>query len=230
MRPVRHLIVKRRTLDLLLSEVRALGLEPAFADCWDETGRAGLPVDFLAALRPQAAAAPRLSASRLTVLAAVLGVSALAIWAMRHEAALAALTARSEAARAEAAATRLAVEASETASARIEALSRRLSNRLPAARIIEELTAIIPDSAWVSDLRIDGEVVEFTGYAKSAAALIPLLEAAPLFQEASLTSPIVLDSAEDKERFSVRLRLALAGAGSPSATEEDIAAEEAVAP
>ena len=46
-----------------------------------------------------------------------------------------------------------------------------------------------------------------TGFAKSAASLVPLLEKSPLFSEASLTSPVIFDNQEDKERFSVRIRL-----------------------
>jgi general secretion pathway protein L len=86
-------------------------------------------------------------------------------------------------------------------------MGRLLKARVPLARIMEELTAVLPDSAWVSDLRIDGDVVEFAGFAKSAASLVAPLENSPLFMQASLTSPVVLDSSEDKERFSMRLRV-----------------------
>jgi general secretion pathway protein L len=79
------------------------------------------------------------------------------------------------------------------------------------ARILEELTAVMPDSAWVSDLRIDGDVIEFTGFAASAAAIVPLLDASPLLTEADLTSPVVLDAEQNKERFSLRLRLETTG-------------------
>jgi general secretion pathway protein L len=140
-------------------------------------------------------------------LAVILALSAVAVLIVRHQTALDALKLRADAARAEAATVRLAVEASQAASAQIAAIDRMLHARLPAARIIEELTVIMPDTAWVSDLRIDGDVVEFTAYAKSAAALVPLLAKSPLFTEASLTSPVILDNIEDKERFSVRLRL-----------------------
>lgn len=224
-RAVHHLILKRRTLDPLLEELRDLGREPAFADCWDEAGRAGLPIDFLAAMRPQDNHPTRLRLRTVFGFAALLGASALAVFALRHEAALAALQAHAVAARAEAASVRTALEASETAATRIAALSRRLRYRLAVAAIIEELTAILPDSAWISDLRIDGAVVEFNGFAKSAAALIPLLEASPLFAEAALTSPVVLDSNEDKERFSARLHLSMVSAPAESAVQ-DVAAQE----
>ncbi len=102
-------------------------------------------------------------------------------------------------------------------------MGRLLQARVPLARIMEELTAVLPDSAWVSDLRIDGDVVEFTGFAKSAASLVAPLENSPLFMQASLTSPVVLDSTEDKERFSIRLRLN-GGRGALGAEDEAEAA------
>jgi Tfp pilus assembly protein PilN len=206
-RAVRHLIIKRRTVEPLIAELRSLGIEPSFVDCWDEDRRSGLPADFLAAMRGDARRGGLGFAPLMAGLAAALAVSAVAILIVRHQNALGELRARSDAARSEAATVRLAVEASQAASAQIAAIDRMLRARLPVARILEELTVIMPDTAWVSDLRIDGDVVEFTAYAKSAAALLPLLAKSPLFTEASLTSPVILDSAEDKERFSVRLRL-----------------------
>jgi general secretion pathway protein L len=225
-RAVRHLVIKRKTIAPLLEEMGDLGIEPAFADCWDEARRGGLPVDFLAAMQPEAEQGGAGWKRTMAVVAILLAASAVAIPIARHRSALDTLEARTETARAEAASVRLAVEASQTAASQIEAMERRLRGRLPVARIVEELTVIMPDSAWVSDLRIEDNMVEFTGFAKSAAALIPLLEASPLFAEAGLTSPVVLDGAEDKERFSVRLRLSL---GDVTANAGPVAAEQEAA-
>ena len=155
----------------------------------------------------------------------VLAVGAVAIPIIRHQNALDALSTQTAAARSEAATVRQAVEASQAASAQIAAMGRLLQARVPLARIMEELTAVMPDSAWVSDLRIDGDVVEFTGFAKSAASLVAPLENSPLFMQASLTSPVVLDSTEDKERFSMRLRLN-GGRGTLGAEDEAEAARQ----
>jgi general secretion pathway protein L len=158
--------------------------------------------------------------SALVVLFAVLAVGAIAIPITRYQNALNALNVETATAQREAATVRQAVEASRAASAQIAAMGRLLSARIPLARIMEELTTVMPDSAWVSDLRIDGDVVEFNGFAKSAASLIAPLENSPLFMQASLTSPVVLDNSEDKERFSIRLRLSH-GDGAPSPAGDD---------
>ncbi len=218
-RVVRHLVVKRRTTDPLLQEMRELGIEPTFIDCWDDQRRSGLPVDFLEATRPPAGEPGILKLRNLAAAFVLLVISATAIWTLRHQSALAGLEMRADTARAEAGNARLAMEASQMASARIEAMARQLRNRLPVARIVEELTVVIPDDAWLSDLRIEDERVEFTGFAKSAAALVPILEGSPLFEEVSLTSPVVLDNNEDKERFSMRLRLALRDRPASAAAE-----------
>lgn len=210
---VRHVIVKRRSIDPLLAALRAEGIEPDFADCWDEEGRQAQPLDFLAATR--IAAAPRRNLMPVMAAAvALLAISAAASVVVRHQWALDELSARVAEARATAATVRQRVEAAQAITARIAAMDNLLRARLPAAGIVEELTAILPDSVFVTDLRLDGDLVEFTGFAKSAASLVPLLTKSPLFAEAGLTSPVVLDNNEDKERFSIRLRLK--GNGAPA--------------
>jgi len=222
-RAVRHVIVKRRTIDPLVESLRDLGIEPAFADCWSQDRQNGLPVNLLAdARRERQWRGPGLLPA-LGGLFVALAVAAVAVPITRHRNVLEALNAQTAAAKSEAATVRQAVEASQAASAQIAAMQRLLNARVPLARIMEELTAIMPDDAWVSDLRIDGGVVEFTGFAKSAASLVAPLENSPLFVQASLTSPVILDSTEDKERFSIRLRLS--GGGGVSSTETEIDAE-----
>jgi general secretion pathway protein L len=65
----------------------------------------------------------------------------------------------------------------------------------------------LPDSVWLTDLRIEGEAVEISGLAKSAAGLLPLIERSAHFVDATLAAPLTLDPREDKERFSVRVRV-----------------------
>jgi general secretion pathway protein L len=203
---VRHVIIKRRTIEPPLSALRTQGIEPGFADCWDEEGQRSQPLDFLAATHG-AKPSRRDFAPAIAALLALLAISAAASFLIRHQSALDELMARTAEARTKAAAVRQRVEAAQAVSAQITAMDGLLRTRLPAARIFEELTVILPDSAWVTDLRMDGDLVEFTGFAKSAASLVPLLATSPLFSEAGLTSPVVLDSNEDKERFSIRLQL-----------------------
>jgi general secretion pathway protein L len=208
MRCVRQVIVKRGSIDPLVRRMRDLGIAPAFADCWNAAGTAALPVDLLAGApgrTPSGAPARMLPA--MASLAGLLVISALAIFVIRHQTALEQLEAQVAAARTEAQKVRVTLQSTQEMAAQIAALERLSRARVPVAHIMEELTAVMPDSAWIYDLRIDGGMVEFTGFARSAAALIPLLEQSKMFTAATLTAPVVLDGGEDKERFSIRVRL-----------------------
>ena len=78
---------------------------------------------------------------------------------------------------------------------------------VPIAQILEELARILPDTAWLTDLRIEGDTVEISGLSTSAANLLPVLERSPHFVDAALAAPLTLDPREDKERFSLRVRV-----------------------
>ena len=208
-RCVRQLVIKRESIEPLTRRMRDLGIAPAFADCWNNARTAALPADFLAGApgrTPRNGAGAKLVPA-MAPLAGLLVISALAIFVIRHQNALEHLETLVATARAEAQKVRETLGGMQEISAQIAALERQSRARIPVARIMEELTAVMPDSAWVYDLRIDGGMVEFTGFARSAAALIPLLEQSKMFTAATLTAPVVLDGGEDKERFSIRVRL-----------------------
>ena len=217
------MIVKRKTIDLLVEKLRDLGSSRPSPTAGPTTGAAAFRQSAADPRREDNGAAPACACSGRV--AVVLAVGAVAVPIIRHRTALDALSARTAAARTEAATVRQAVEASQAASAQIAAIGRLVRARIPLARMMEELTAVLPDSAWVSDVRMDGDVVEFTGFARSAASLVAPLENSPLFMQASLTSPVVFDSSEDKERFSMRLKLN-GGGGAISAEGEVEAARQ----
>lgn len=208
-RCVRHIVVKRRSIEPLTERLRDFGLTATSADCWNETRSGGLPVELLsgASARDVRSRWRTKRLPGLAALTALLMVSALAIHVIRHESALQSLEAEAAIAMAEAQKVRQALDTAQAVYAQIATVERLSRERVSAARIIDELTAVLPDTAWVYDLRIDSGMVEFTGFARSAAALIPVLEQSKLFTAATLTAPVVLDGGEDKERFSIRVRL-----------------------
>jgi general secretion pathway protein L len=197
-RLVRHLVIKRKTIEPILNQLTALGIVPACADCWDEEQRAGLPVNFLAPLDRSGKRSGARFIPAMAGLVLVLMASAAAILVVRHQTALDGLNAQIAEARAEAAAVRLAAEASQTVAGRIATLERLVNRRAPVAGIIDEITRLLPDTAWVSDLRMEGDVIEFTGFALAVASLVPILE--------------------KSSSFSVRLRLSR---GAPVTQEPD---------
>lgn len=89
----------------------------------------------------------------------------------------------------------------------LESRLRRIKeSRASPSQIIEELSRILPDSAHLTELRIDGAAIEMAGTARNAAQLPQLLEASGMFTEASLTSPLTLDGQDDGQRFGLRAR------------------------
>lgn len=206
---LRQLVVKREALDPLIADVKAAGLKPAFADCWQTTPAAGLPVDFL-----ETSAPPRSGLGRHVTLPRTLALAALLLAGLasvvtlsRHETALAELRAQTAKMRTQAATVRTALERSEAAVGDLDRLQRMKLKQVPTLEMLEELSKVLPDSVWLSDLRIEGDTVDMAGLAKSGAALPSLFQRSPLFADAALTAPLTLDPREDKERFSLRVRI-----------------------
>jgi general secretion pathway protein L len=72
--------------------------------------------------------------------------------------------------------------------------------------ILKELTTILPDDAWLTNLTFNENKVIINGFASSASSLIPLLDKSPLFQEVEFVSPIT-KGRELSERFKIKLEL-----------------------
>lgn len=71
--------------------------------------------------------------------------------------------------------------------------------------IVEEMSRIIPDSTWLTDVQIDGGKVLFSGFSRSAAALIPILEESKLFRAPTFRTPVVRVANQQGERFTISM-------------------------
>jgi general secretion pathway protein L len=218
---VSQMVAKREAIDPLVADVEATGLEVAFVDCWQDQPSAGLGVDFLEQSAPEAAAQGLVTAPRaLAALALVLALSAVAIILSRHESALEDVQARAAKMRAQAATVRGVLERSDAAVADLARLQQMKLKQIPAIEVLEEVTRVLPDSVWLTDLRMEGDTLDISGLAKSGAALLSLFERSAIFADAALTAPLTLDQREDKERFSLRIRIKQPMASRPLAKEE----------
>jgi Tfp pilus assembly protein PilN len=68
--------------------------------------------------------------------------------------------------------------------------------------ILKELTEMIPQDAWLSNVSMDVKGLELTGQATQASLLIPLLENSPLLERVEFASPVT--KGRDKEQFRIR--------------------------
>lgn len=73
-------------------------------------------------------------------------------------------------------------------------------------RVLDELSKVIPTSAYVSNFRYRNGVVEIQGNAENASALIPLLERSPLFENVGFNAPSNRGR-DNRETFSLKADL-----------------------
>ena len=219
-----QLIVKKSAVDLAVSRLEAAGVSVDGADCWAEDGVAVLPVNFLAGGtngRSTRDLSSRRTAAGLAILATAMAMSAVWISIVRHQNALSGLEQQTAEARQRLAAIETQRGTNVSAVKDVQAVLALKSGRPTAVSILDELTRLLPDSAFLTEFSTDGDSVDISGFAKRAAGLVPLLERSAMFADAALSAPVTFDDARDKERFSYRLRLRQAaivpsGEASPS--------------
>jgi general secretion pathway protein L len=73
-------------------------------------------------------------------------------------------------------------------------------------RIMDELTKVVPATAYLSNLRYRGGSVEVQGSAENASGLIPLLERSPVFENVGFNAPSNRGR-DNRETFSLRAEL-----------------------
>jgi general secretion pathway protein L len=126
---------------------------------------------------------------------------------LRNRSAMQALDRKIEPAEAEAKKARLAMEARNRQREQVDALRQQKGAAVPLYRIWEELSKVIPDSAWLTDLSLDGRSVTATGFARSAPDLVGLIDKSPLFREPIFVSPVVKVPGADGDQFTIRMEL-----------------------
>ncbi|MEH2492822.1 PilN domain-containing protein [Bradyrhizobium sp. AZCC 2230] len=79
--------------------------------------------------------------------------------------------------------------------------------------IWDELSRVIPDHTFLTELRITGSVISLAGLSSDAARLVRALDASRVFAGATLSGPITPDATERKDRFRMTLKVRKIGAG-----------------
>lgn len=92
----------------------------------------------------------------------------------------------------------------------LDYLQSLVRGRARPPEILRELTGLLPDAAYLSELNFRDRTVEITGLAPSASQLLPVIEASPLFSGVEFSAPIVAQGA-GLERFRIRMRLETPG-------------------
>ncbi|WP_407185041.1 PilN domain-containing protein [Bradyrhizobium centrosematis] len=71
----------------------------------------------------------------------------------------------------------------------------------------DELSRVLPDDTFLTELRMNQGHVTISGYSSQAAHLVRILDQSPMFSGATLIAAIVPDANEGKDRFSIKFRL-----------------------
>lgn len=206
---ISQIVAKREAVDRLVADVQLAGLDVAFVDCWREQPGMGLGVDLLQQGTPEGAVTRGFFTPTrvLGSLAILLIATAAAITLTRHEFALADLKERAARTRVEAATVRDLFERSKAAVASLARLQAMKLEQVTAIEALEEMSRLLPDTVWLNDFRLEGDTLDITGLAKSGASLVALFQHSTIFVDPTLTSPLTFDQREDKERFSLRVRV-----------------------
>jgi general secretion pathway protein L len=205
---VQQFVTKREAVDALIADVVKAGGRVTAIDVAMGPAQTAAGVNFIAEADGAQSASGLISPlGGLSLAAALLLLLACGQVYFKRDSALEELRGETMQLRKQAATVRQSLEQSEVALKDLAALQTIKLRQVPVTVVIEEITRILPDTAWVTDLRIENDIVDISGLAASGANLIPLFERSPIFGEAALTAPVTFDQREDKERFSLRVRI-----------------------
>jgi general secretion pathway protein L len=198
-------LAPKREIERVLEAARSFGIVPSRIELAGGAENAGR-LNLLPGESGYSTLEGRLSRV-LALLALLLAVSAVAIPLQRQRATVAKLQAEVTAARAEA-------EESLALRDRLGQLTRSAqflvadkTRRPLVVQVLDELTRLVPDQAYIIQLELHGQTVELHGFAATASDLIGVLEQSPLFKAPQFRSPVTQDRRSGAERFHVSVEL-----------------------
>lgn len=201
---VELLVVLREYLDELLGRLDGLGVRPSVVTLAEGTARwRGQSINLLPGglLRSRGRGWRGNRRLQALVVVGLVALAGLPLWQQQQRAErLAAELDAPKAAAERAAAVRAELQ-------RLEAGRNYLRGQQAQAgevlAILQELTALLPDSTWLSRFELNGERLRLEGESAEASALIGLLEQAKTLRNLSYASPITSNPRTQKDRFSL---------------------------
>ncbi len=204
-----HVIVPRQVVDENVTELETFGLRVADVVYRVDASKTDLVLSRQPLTRAQSVGntgngllTPALTALLILVLAI-----AAAITITRYDAARAALSQATTEARVASQMRRAEFEAASTAIAQTRAVEDFAAAQVSRSQVLNALARVLPDSAWLTEISIDRDVIDIAGFAKPAAELVSVFEPSEVFTDPAFTSAITKDADRDRERFSLRARL-----------------------
>jgi general secretion pathway protein L len=208
---VRQWVARRDAVEAVVSELALELANVAFVDTNAEAEAARRP---RITLRPDRADRSRWmgrAAAALVASAVVLGLLVAGLTYWRQAAVLGELDAQVAAARGKAQQVRAAIDKLEQKQATLLRLRARKADEPGLLDAWEEATRVLPSHSWLTELRLsessDTRQISMSGFSPAAASLVGMIDQSPYFADTALTSPIALDSVEQRERFALQAKL-----------------------
>lgn len=100
----------------------------------------------------------------------------------------------------------LRLDANGTASG-LGLLAKRKQTTPASVMVLEAITRALPDSTYVTELRIEGDKIQVVGMTQDAPSLIRLMEQSPQFTRATFFAPTTHAANEPGERFHIEAHI-----------------------
>jgi general secretion pathway protein L len=199
------------TVDRALETARIAGVVPARLELVGAHRGNLEPLNLLPHTSGDRAGQRRLLRA-LILLALLLAIAAVALPLQQQRAKLAHLTDQIAETRAAAEQNHALREQLEKLAQTSQFLLAEKARRPMATDVLAELTQLVPDEAYLSQLVLQKDEVLLYGSAATASDLIGLLDQSPLFRAPQFRSPVTQDVADDgAERFHLSVELAAGG-------------------
>ncbi|OLP59711.1 hypothetical protein BJF93_08045 [Xaviernesmea oryzae] len=86
----------------------------------------------------------------------------------------------------------------------LSSVYRAKNEALSVVKSLDELTALLPDGVWLTNLSVSGDGLEVSGYARDSSIVINALAASAVYRNPEFTAPVVRIQGESSERFDVK--------------------------
>jgi general secretion pathway protein L len=86
-------------------------------------------------------------------------------------------------------------------------LAKRKQTSPSSVMVLEAISRVLPDSTYVTELRVEGDKMQVVGLTQDAPSLIKLLEQSPQFTRATFFAPTTRAQNDPGERFHIEAHI-----------------------
>ncbi len=206
---IEHILIKKSLLSESIEALRQRGARPIGIIVNDDAGRAkamALSIEGGPFFRAEVQRWRRFAAFGLGLVLLTAGASA-TILLFRQNQVISQIETQSVAVESTATEVRQKLDVIKHASSEVSGLLQRKSATPSRVAIIEELTRLLPDSAFLDGLAIEPGRITIEGSAASPERLIAGLESSAMFRNVAFAAPVFKNPTDIQAHFSIRLEL-----------------------